>query len=88
MVDMTTADPELRGAGRLLPRGYALHRGLAVPRAVMNLAGWMGRSSTSADLRQPTAAVDDEDRAGDVRRGVAGQKEHGIGDLGCTTGPL
>lgn len=36
-------DPELRLAARVLPGGYALHRGLTVPRALMNLAGRAGR---------------------------------------------
>lgn len=36
-------DPELRLAARLLPGGYALHRGLTVPRALMSLAVRSGR---------------------------------------------
>lgn len=36
-------DPQLRLAARLLPGGYALHRGLTVPRALMNLAVRGGR---------------------------------------------
>jgi acetyl esterase/lipase len=39
VIDLGTVDPELRTAARLLPRGYALHRGLTVPRALMNAAG-------------------------------------------------
>ncbi len=36
-------DPGLRKAARLLPRGYALHRGYKVQRALMNLMGNAGR---------------------------------------------
>jgi acetyl esterase/lipase len=32
-------DPALRTAARVLPRGFALHRGLAVPRAALTLLG-------------------------------------------------
>ncbi|UXA19455.1 alpha/beta hydrolase [Mycobacterium sp. SMC-4] len=45
-------DPELRRAARLLPGGYALHRGLTVPRALMNLAARTGRLNNV-----PTVAV-------------------------------
>jgi acetyl esterase/lipase len=43
MFDLTAVDQELRTAARFLPKGYALHRGLTVPRALMNVVGWMGR---------------------------------------------
>jgi acetyl esterase/lipase len=36
-------DPGLRTAARLLPRGYALHRGYKVQRAIMGLLGNAGR---------------------------------------------
>ncbi|WP_068273348.1 alpha/beta hydrolase fold domain-containing protein [Aldersonia kunmingensis] len=36
-------DPDLRVAARLLPGGYGLHRGVTVPRALMNLAVRAGR---------------------------------------------
>lgn len=36
-------DPGLRSIARVLPRGYGLHRGLTVPRALMRLAGFTGR---------------------------------------------
>lgn len=36
-------DPELRRVARLLPRGYYLHRGLRLPRAVMHFAGRLAR---------------------------------------------
>lgn len=42
-IDYTTFDPELRMRARFLPKGYALHRGLTVPRALMGLAGKVGR---------------------------------------------
>lgn len=45
-------DPELRLAARLLPAGYALHRGLTAPRALMNLAARTGRLKSV-----PTVAV-------------------------------
>jgi acetyl esterase/lipase len=64
---MTTVNPELRRAGRLIPRGYALHRGLTVPRAVTNLAGWLGRvrgvdvaavnADVSVRVHRPIASV-------------------------------
>jgi acetyl esterase/lipase len=43
MVELKSVDPELRKAARVLPRGYALHRGLKAPRAFMKAAGWAGR---------------------------------------------
>ena len=43
MVDLSAVDPELRKAARMLPRTYALHRGLKAPRAFMRLAGLAGR---------------------------------------------
>src|ERR1700759_1603721 len=43
MESLPSVDPELRKAARLLPKGYALHRGLSAPRAFMNVAGWVGR---------------------------------------------
>ena len=42
-IDYTEFDPELRMRARMLPKGYALHRGLTVPRALMGLAGRVGR---------------------------------------------
>lgn len=42
-IDYTGIDSELRLRARLLPKGYALQRGLARPRALMNLAGRVGR---------------------------------------------
>ncbi len=36
-------DPGLRKVARFLPRGYALHRGLKLQRALMNLMGHAGR---------------------------------------------
>lgn len=42
-IDYAQIDPELRRIARILPKGYALHRGLAVPRALMALAGYTGR---------------------------------------------
>lgn len=42
-VDYAELDPELRGIARVLPKGYALQRGLTVPRALMTLAGRLGR---------------------------------------------
>lgn len=47
-------DPGLRMAARFLPRGYALHRGLKIQRAVMNLF-----SSTGRIRDVPVAAVDE-----------------------------
>ncbi|MDG4662965.1 alpha/beta hydrolase [Mycobacterium sp. 236(2023)] len=41
--ELARVDPELRRLARLLPGGYALHRGLRLPRALMNLAGRTGR---------------------------------------------
>jgi acetyl esterase/lipase len=41
--EFAKVDRELRWAARVLPGGYALHRGLTVPRALMNLAVRMGR---------------------------------------------
>jgi len=43
MVELNSVDPELRKAARMLPRTYALHRGLKAPRAFMKLAGVAGR---------------------------------------------
>lgn len=42
-IDYGAFDPELRKLARLLPKGYALHRGLKVPRALMNVAGAAGK---------------------------------------------
>ena len=42
-VDYAAFDPELRKLARLLPKGYALHRGLTIPRALMYAAGAAGR---------------------------------------------
>lgn len=41
--ELAKVDPELRWAARFLPGGYGLHRGLALPRALMNLAWRVGR---------------------------------------------
>jgi acetyl esterase/lipase len=41
--EVDNVDPELKIAARLLPGGYALHRGLKLPRALMNLAARAGR---------------------------------------------
>jgi acetyl esterase/lipase len=46
-------DPALRTAARILPRGYGLNRGLAVPRAAMTL---LGRINAVRDV--PVVAVD------------------------------
>lgn len=46
-------DPSLRSIARILPRGYSLHRGLALPRALMRLAGLTGR-----ERDVPVVAVD------------------------------
>lgn len=46
-------DPGLRSIARFLPRGYGLHRGLRVPRALMGLAGVTGR-----ERDVPVVAVD------------------------------
>lgn len=42
-IDYTVFDPELRMRARFLPKGYALQRSLARPRALMKLAGRVGR---------------------------------------------
>jgi acetyl esterase/lipase len=42
-IDYCEFDPELRRLARLLPKGYALQRGLMLPRALMSLAGRVGR---------------------------------------------
>ncbi|QLL09560.1 alpha/beta hydrolase [Mycobacterium vicinigordonae] len=41
-VDYAEIDPELRRIARILPKGYALHRGITLPRALMGLAGKIG----------------------------------------------
>lgn len=43
MESLPSVDPELRKAARLLPKGYALHRGLSAPRAFMKVAGRLAR---------------------------------------------
>lgn len=48
-------DPGLRSIARILPRGYALHRGLKLPRALMRLAAITGRVR---DV--PVVAVNDD----------------------------
>lgn len=63
-----TVDPQLMKAARLLPGGYALHRGLTVPRTLMNLAVRAGRlkgvESTAVNaevavrVHRPAAAVE------------------------------
>lgn len=54
-------DPQLRRLARLLPGGYALHRGLTFPRAVMNLAVRTGRlkdvESVPVDPVRPEVSV-------------------------------
>ncbi|WAJ42879.1 alpha/beta hydrolase [Mycobacterium sp. Aquia_216] len=53
-VSRNAVDPGLRNVARFLPRGYALHRGYKVPRALMQLMGSAGR------LRHiPTVAVNE-----------------------------
>ncbi len=44
-IDYAQFDPELRKLARVLPKGYALHRGLRLPRSLMALAGRVGRVS-------------------------------------------
>jgi acetyl esterase/lipase len=56
MVEMKSVDPELRKAARVLPRSYALHRGLKAPRAFMKVAGWAGRVR-NAQVRAVNANV-------------------------------
>lgn len=48
-------DPDLRTTARILPRGYALNSGLAVPRAAMTL---LGRIRAAREV--PVATVDDD----------------------------
>uniref|UniRef100_UPI0012E7692A alpha/beta hydrolase n=1 Tax=Mycobacterium sp. Marseille-P9652 TaxID=2654950 RepID=UPI0012E7692A len=50
-------DPGLRKVARFLPRGYALHRGYKVQRALMHMMGSAGRIRTV-----PVAAVDEHVR--------------------------
>ncbi|MDO3333969.1 alpha/beta hydrolase [Mycobacteroides abscessus] len=45
-VDYDAIDPELRRLARVLPKGYGLERGLTLPRALMSLAGRLGRDRT------------------------------------------
>lgn len=53
-VSRNAVDPDLRNAARMLPQGYALHRGYKVQRAIMRLLGNAGR------LRDvPVIAVDE-----------------------------
>ncbi|OBG87939.1 alpha/beta hydrolase [Mycobacterium sp. E136] len=42
-IDYARVDPELRRLSRVLPKGYALHRGLSLPRALMSIVGRTGR---------------------------------------------
>ncbi|MDX1887124.1 alpha/beta hydrolase [Mycolicibacterium sp. 120270] len=42
-IDYAQFDPELRTLARVLPKGYALHRGLSLSRSLMALAGLAGR---------------------------------------------
>ncbi|MFI5507779.1 alpha/beta hydrolase [Mycobacterium sp. NPDC051804] len=42
-IDYSRFDPELRSRARLLPKGYALQRSLTRPRALMKVAGAVGR---------------------------------------------
>lgn len=43
-------DPGLRSIARVLPRGYGLHRGLKLPRALMSLAAVAGRLRDVPDI--------------------------------------
>lgn len=45
--ELARVDPELRWAARILPGGFGLHRGLKLPRALMNLAA---RAGTRKDV--------------------------------------
>jgi acetyl esterase/lipase len=68
MGTLKSVDPELRKAARLLPPGYALHRGLSAPRAFMNVVGWVGRirglkqeqinANVSVRVHRPTESID------------------------------
>ncbi|BBX03852.1 alpha/beta hydrolase [Mycolicibacterium moriokaense] len=42
-IDYSQFDPELRTPARVLPKGYALQRGLTLPRALMKAVGRVGR---------------------------------------------
>ncbi|MBB3604103.1 acetyl esterase/lipase [Mycolicibacterium sp. BK556] len=42
-LDYAQFDPELRTFARVLPKGYALHRGLTLPRALMGFAARVGK---------------------------------------------
>lgn len=46
-------DPELRRTARFLPRGFALHRGLAVQRRLMRLAGAAGALASTEVVQLP-----------------------------------
>lgn len=48
--ELRKVDPQLRLAARLLPGAYGLHRGLTVPRALMNLAVRTGRLKDVDDV--------------------------------------
>ena len=58
-------DPALRTAARILPRGYALNRGLAVQRATMTLLGRIG-----AGRAVPVVAVDADVSVPDANSGA------------------
>lgn len=57
MAPSTSVDPQLRKAARLLPKGYALHRGFSKPRAFMKAVGRLARirgvrdTPVNADVR-------------------------------------
>lgn len=57
MARLTSVDPQLRKAARLLPKGYALHRGFSKPRAFMKAMGKVARlrgvrdTPVNADVR-------------------------------------
>lgn len=43
-IDYAQFDPQLRRLAHVLPKGYSLHRGLRLPRALMAAAGRLGRA--------------------------------------------
>jgi acetyl esterase/lipase len=82
VVDPTDVDPELRMAARLLPKGYSLHRGLTVPRALMNLAGWAGRiNDVEVAAVNPDVSVRLHRVAGLVKPGLVLLWIHGGGTI-------
>lgn len=79
-IDYTAFDPELRRRARFLPKGYALQRSLALPRALMGIAGRMGRirGVEVADVA-PGVTVRIHRPAGSVEPGPAMLWIHGGG---------